>query len=626
MTTYNTGNPLGSTAVKDLYDNAQNLDYFSNGQGDAYPDRFAASRLSLAGIRNNANAALLATGYEFIGDYDAVGELTFTRVNQLMSKSGEYWKPGPSLALPYTTVNNWAIDQPKFVSVGDAALRTALASAIGSTLVGDGASTVADELAALRSQVTRTVEYYGAVGDGVTDDKPAFLAMIAATGGYIRLLDKAYNVNGLALSGSMVAIIGKTKPAFNSLYTQTVGGSILVGNVNVRTPQAYYTNFSVDSGSAWGIMAADGFVSNAPVGQRGTKITSIGVVSLGANEVSDSHAILYQGYDINEVSGSQAALHQFGVVVKGRNGFIRDTFTYRIRTAPVYPKSDVAAFGGDVLDASVSNIVVDGVVALGNPANTTANAVYVHASTLSLSNVTVSNVQSTYGNAGLRIAGGSDTSIVPSGITFSNIKSERSVCGVDLFGYNYDVIGSNVLAINPTSGEAVKTSGNSYNYFVSNINTLISDPAITATSCASFNGVGGFDNFTVRNPYRQMIVNLDIANSVAGAIQGDAKLAGTGTLTLANGWTAGTRVPVVLSGARNLISCRGWAMAAGSSSNTIATFPLSQSPERFFSCAARKTDSTYTTVVLYLSGTSLILQGDRTALTYIDLSGVMFQA
>lgn len=30
MTTYNTGNPLGSSAAKDLYDNAQNFDHLSN--------------------------------------------------------------------------------------------------------------------------------------------------------------------------------------------------------------------------------------------------------------------------------------------------------------------------------------------------------------------------------------------------------------------------------------------------------------------------------------------------------------------------------------------------------------------------------------------------------------------
>lgn len=46
MNTYLTGNPLGSTAVKDLYDNASNIDDFVNGPEFAYPDRFNVARKS----------------------------------------------------------------------------------------------------------------------------------------------------------------------------------------------------------------------------------------------------------------------------------------------------------------------------------------------------------------------------------------------------------------------------------------------------------------------------------------------------------------------------------------------------------------------------------------------------
>lgn len=140
--TYDTSRfPLGSTEVRVLYNNASNLDDAVNDViNTTWTDRFGLARKTWFGIEKDAADALLATGYEFIGDYDSPGELTFVRPNQVMSKSGEYWRPGPSLALPYTTVNNWAIDQPKFVSIGDAALRTALADssslASGAGLVG----------------------------------------------------------------------------------------------------------------------------------------------------------------------------------------------------------------------------------------------------------------------------------------------------------------------------------------------------------------------------------------------------------------------------------------------------------------------------------------------------------
>jgi len=53
MTTYNTGNPLGSSAAKDLYDNAQNFDNFINNRGVAvYADRFGVQRRTWFGMQS----------------------------------------------------------------------------------------------------------------------------------------------------------------------------------------------------------------------------------------------------------------------------------------------------------------------------------------------------------------------------------------------------------------------------------------------------------------------------------------------------------------------------------------------------------------------------------------------
>lgn len=158
MTTYNTGNPLGSTAVKDLYDNAENFDVALNTTDTTWVDRGPVGvprmRKSWDGLQNDIANAILRTGYEFIGDYDSPGELTFTSGNQVMSKGGEYWRPGPSLALPYTTVNNWVTDQPKFVSTGDASLRQALAPIAGASLVG-GVRRQVDSIASLKTTPAR---------------------------------------------------------------------------------------------------------------------------------------------------------------------------------------------------------------------------------------------------------------------------------------------------------------------------------------------------------------------------------------------------------------------------------------------------------------------------------------
>jgi len=50
MTTYNTGNPVPSTAVKDLYDNAENLDAGINGSAPTWSDRLGRTRRSWDGL------------------------------------------------------------------------------------------------------------------------------------------------------------------------------------------------------------------------------------------------------------------------------------------------------------------------------------------------------------------------------------------------------------------------------------------------------------------------------------------------------------------------------------------------------------------------------------------------
>lgn len=151
--------PLGSTEVKVLFNNASNLDDAVNDIVNAtWTDRFGVVRRTFHGMEQDVQNALLNTGFEFIGDYDADGPLTITRLNQTFSKDGEFWRPGPGLTLPFTTTGSWVSDQPNFVNNGDASLRQALAAIGGSSIVGtpsaDGTlSTVADELEIMQSAV-----------------------------------------------------------------------------------------------------------------------------------------------------------------------------------------------------------------------------------------------------------------------------------------------------------------------------------------------------------------------------------------------------------------------------------------------------------------------------------------
>ena len=97
MTTYNTGNPLGSAAVKDLYDNAENFDTALNDlTAVSWTDRLGNVRLSWVGMErkfgNFLNASseqfqqfLISSGYEDLGDYAA--GLQITSRNQIFRKA-----------------------------------------------------------------------------------------------------------------------------------------------------------------------------------------------------------------------------------------------------------------------------------------------------------------------------------------------------------------------------------------------------------------------------------------------------------------------------------------------------------------------------------------------------------
>lgn len=155
MTTYNTGNPLGSTAAKDLFDNAQDLDIAVNSEALTWLDRGPSGihrlRKTFAGMEQDARDSILLTGYIYTVPLNYAAGIVITFPNQIFLKDGEYYKPAASLMLPYTTTGVWASESSNFVSVGDAVLRGDLAAPNGVQNVNGAQATVASitELKAL---------------------------------------------------------------------------------------------------------------------------------------------------------------------------------------------------------------------------------------------------------------------------------------------------------------------------------------------------------------------------------------------------------------------------------------------------------------------------------------------
>lgn len=175
MTQYRTNNPLGSMAPRDLYDNAQNIDNWSNGPEPFYEDRFGVMRRSFSGMNfefeagqtgrdaafdqsqadkeGRFQAFLVSSGYVSKGDYAA---------NVVLEERNEYvavdaattgttaglYRPGPGATLPLALTGTWATDAPNLVLLGDDVLRQDIANATdpdkGAGLVGHAGRTAAD--------------------------------------------------------------------------------------------------------------------------------------------------------------------------------------------------------------------------------------------------------------------------------------------------------------------------------------------------------------------------------------------------------------------------------------------------------------------------------------------------
>ncbi|EMF2458104.1 hypothetical protein V3G50_001521 [Escherichia coli] len=200
MTTYNTGNPQGSAAAKDLFDNAQNFDHLSNDRvNEQWPDRFGIPRLTWFGMETRFKNALVNLGFNPVGTFQG-GALVSSAGDIVQDTStGAWYRWDDLLTIPKTVPAGSTPDSSGGTGAGkwlavdvSDVLRKDLASPEGATHVYNGSETVAAQLNQLLSRTTNVfnVDSYGAVGDAAlagdnltvtgTDDTAAFIEATAA--------------------------------------------------------------------------------------------------------------------------------------------------------------------------------------------------------------------------------------------------------------------------------------------------------------------------------------------------------------------------------------------------------------------------------------------------------------
>ncbi|MFP8397673.1 hypothetical protein [Raoultella ornithinolytica] len=156
MSTYKTKNPLGSAAVKDLYDNAENVDRFVNDRTkEELDDRLGVFRKTWYGmemifsrfityITGRGEQAVGAIGWQELGNW-ATG-LTVDNRQQIVYYNGAWYKYLGELEhviagdSPENDGGVWSAENPtgKWSNIGDATLRSNLSSSeegLGADLV-----------------------------------------------------------------------------------------------------------------------------------------------------------------------------------------------------------------------------------------------------------------------------------------------------------------------------------------------------------------------------------------------------------------------------------------------------------------------------------------------------------
>jgi hypothetical protein len=151
MATQPTNLPVPSESPRDLKFNAGKIDEFVTSMGWTYTDRFGQQHYTIEGINYIAQQAMVAFGYVILTGKTFTTGATLNSPNEVLlnTADGEYYKwtgsfasGGKIVPAGSTPASSGGIGPGAWIGVGDASLRSDLASGGKAALVGYGSTTV----------------------------------------------------------------------------------------------------------------------------------------------------------------------------------------------------------------------------------------------------------------------------------------------------------------------------------------------------------------------------------------------------------------------------------------------------------------------------------------------------
>lgn len=165
MATTPTNLPVPSESARDLKFNAGKIDEFVTSLALQYIDRFGGKHYTIEGLRKLAFDAISGFGWILVESFEDGATLTMPNQALLWESNGEYYrwagtlpKTVPAGSTPDST---GGVGPDAWVGIGDAALKTMLATSVGSSMIGMAAGGTLDQVIQYV-----TPEQFGAIGDG----------------------------------------------------------------------------------------------------------------------------------------------------------------------------------------------------------------------------------------------------------------------------------------------------------------------------------------------------------------------------------------------------------------------------------------------------------------------------